>query len=147
MSDKTIEVNGKTYELTPDAIFGDRVFHECDGEDCFYEKDVMLFLDILAKAFVKNGTFTLCHRPDYDDADEEGIRFSFMPSGGIGHPVERADGEDPSEEYYWFGGGGSLKATWRDFILDVFDDVFETGKLDRLEEEMRKVYKEEVLGD
>ena len=143
--DRTITVDGKKYALTPDAGFGDRVFHSCDGEECFYADDVELFLSILKKAFERNGTFTLCHRPDYDDADEDGIRFSFMPAHGIGHPVERAGEDEPEEEYWWFGGGGSLKATWMDFISDVFDDVFETGKLDRLEDEMRKIYKEHIV--
>ena len=98
MNNKTIKIDDKVYELTPEAEFGERVFHQVDGEEVFYAKDVKKFLDVMSQALRFDGVFILSNRPDYDDADEDGIRFGFMPSFRLPH----------LPDYYWDGSGKTL---------------------------------------
>lgn len=128
MSSTTIRIGDKTYELNETGAFGARVFHRTP--DGIYDaEDVDRFLTILRQALEHSGVFSLYHRPDYDDADENGIRFHFDPSHYVDHP----------HDYYWDGGGGTLAKAWVDFIYEVFTEIF-GEQLSEIEEEIRDVY-------
>ena len=124
----TIRIDGKTYELNPSGAFGGRVFHRT-ADGIYDEEDVDKFLNILRQAFEYSGVFVLYKRSDYEDADENGIRFHFDPSSKLDHP----------HEYYWNGSGGSIPKAWIDFIYEVFLEIF-GEQLDDIEKEIRDVY-------